>query len=210
MSRRTLVCYGDSNTWGRDPRSRGRLPEESRWPVVLQGELGESWQVIAEGLNGRTTVWEDPIEEGRNGKTYLTPCLLSHAPIDLVVMMLGTNDLKKRFAVSAFDIGRSIGLLLDKIRQSAAGPDEGSPEILLMCPPPTALLSEFAEMFEGAPAKSRKLAGYYAQHAAERGVRFFDAGTVIRSSDADGLHLEPEAHRRLGRAVAALVREMFD
>lgn len=209
MARRTLVCYGDSNTWGRDPRSTARLPEDSRWPLVVEAELGDAWRVIPEGLNGRTTVWEDPIMEGRNGKTYLEPCLLSHAPIDLVVLMLGTNDLKKRFSVSAFDIGRSIGLLLDKIQRSASGPNDGAPEILLLCPPPTARMTEFAEMFEGAAEKSRRLAGFYAQHAAERGVRFLDAGAVIQSSDGDGLHFDPDQHRKLGQAVAAIVREMF-
>ena len=209
MNRRTVLCFGDSNTWGRDPHSAARLPEASRWPDVLAAELGGSFRVIAEGLNGRTTVWEDPVEEHRCGKAYLSPCLLTHHPLDLVILMLGTNDLKKRFSVSAFDIGRSIGLLLDMIRSSGCGPDGGSPEILLMCPPPVERLSEFAEMFEGAREKSLKLPHYYRLHAEQRGCRFFDTAEIIRSSDADGIHFEPEDQVRLGREVAGIVRGML-
>lgn len=209
MNRRTVLCYGDSNTWGRDPHSRGRLPEEVRWPSTLQSELGPNVLVIPEGLNGRTTVWDDPIEEGRSGKAHLLPCLLSHHPLDVVVLMLGTNDLKKRFSVSPFDIGRSIGLLLDKILASGSGPQGESPQVLLVCPPPLAKLDEFAEMFEGGVEKSRRLAPSYREHAELRGCRFLDAGGVIRSSDGDGLHLDPEEHEKLGRVVALIVREML-
>ena len=210
MSRKTVLCYGDSNTWGRDPRSRSRLPEESRWPTVLQRELGAGVHVIAEGLNGRTTVWDDPIEEGRSGKAHLLPCLLSHHPLDVVILMLGTNDLKRRFSVSPFDVGRSVGLLLDKILASGTGPDGAAPGVLLICPPPLAKLDEFAEMYEGGAEKSRRLAPFYLQHARERECRFLDAGEVIRSSDGDGLHLDPEEHHKLGLAVAAVVREILD
>ena len=209
MSRKAVVCYGDSNTWGRDPRSRSRLPEESRWPTTLQRELGDGFNVIPEGLNGRTTVWDDPIEEGRSGKAHLLPCLLSHHPLDVVVLMLGTNDLKKRFSVSPFDIGRSVGLLLDKILASGTGPDGGAPDVLLVCPPPLAKLDEFAEMFEGGAEKSRRLAPFYRQHAEERRCRFLDAGEVIQSSDGDGLHLDPQEHQKLGLAVARVVLEML-
>ncbi len=209
MARRTVLCFGDSNTWGRDPHSTARLPEASRWPNALQAELGDGYHVIAEGLNGRTTVWEDPIEEHRCGKTYLPPCLLTHQPLDLVVLMLGTNDLKKRFSVSAFDIGRSIGLLLDIIQNSASGIDGGAPPILLMSPPPVGKLSEFAEMFEGALEKSVRLPHFYRLHAEQRGCRFFDTAEIIRSSDADGIHFEPQDQVKLGRAVAGIVREML-
>ena len=209
MPRKTVLCFGDSNTWARDPHSTARLPEEARWPVVLETGLGPGYRVIAEGLNGRTTVWDDPIEEHRSGKMYLTPCLLSHMPLDAVVLMLGTNDLKKRFSVSPFDIGRSIGLLLDRILTSGAGTRGGPPPTLLLCPPPLGKLSEFAQMFEGGPEKSRELPRYYRLHAEARGCRFFDTGELIHSSDADGVHLEPEDHQKLGRRVAEIIREMI-
>ena len=203
--RKTILCYGDSNTWGFDPATKQRFPEEVRWVGVLRRLLGESYEVISEGLNGRTTVWDDPIEGYPNGKAYLFPCLQSHRPVDLVVLMLGTNDLKKRFSVSAFDIGRGIGLLLDMINQSGAGPRGGAPEVLLLAPPPVGRLTEFAEMFEGALEKSRKLAAHYLEQARLRGCPFFDSGEVIVSSDIDGIHLEAEEHAKLAAAVAERV-----
>ena len=203
--RKTILCYGDSNTWGFDPATKQRFPEEVRWVGVLRRLLGESYEVISEGLNGRTTVWDDPIEGYPNGKAYLFPCLQSHRPVDLVVLMLGTNDLKKRFSVSAFDIGRGIGLLLDMINQSGAGPRGGAPEVLLLAPPPVGRLTEFAEMFEGALEKSRKLAAHYREQARLRGCPFFDSGEVIVSSDIDGIHLEAEEHAKLAAAVAERV-----
>jgi len=171
--------------------------------------LGPDVLVIPEGLNGRTTVWEDPIEEHRCGKAYLPACLLSHHPLELVVLMLGTNDLKKRFSVSAFDIGRSVGLLLDLILRSGTGPDGGAPKILLVSPPPVAKLSEFAAMFEGAAEKCAGLPQHYRAHAEARGCGFFDAGSVVRASDGDGVHLEAADQVKLGEALAPIVRSML-
>ncbi len=210
MSFRTVVCYGDSNTWGRDPFSTDRLPPESRWPEVMAGELGAEVRVISEALNGRTTVWDDPIEEHRNGKAYLPPCLLSHHPLDLVVLMLGTNDCKMRFSVSAFDIGRSVGLLVDMILGSGCGPGGGAPQALLVSPPPFGELTEFAEMFDGAHAKCDALPRYYRTHAEQRGCRFFESGTVARAAAGDGVHLTAESQIRLGGALASVVGEMLD
>lgn len=99
---KTIVCYGDSNTWGYDPVTMDRLPITQRWTGVLAQELGAGYRVIEEGLNGRTTVWDDPIEGYKNGKEYLIPCLETHRPIDLITILLGTNDLKMRFSVSAY------------------------------------------------------------------------------------------------------------
>jgi len=203
---KTILCYGDSNTWGYDPSTCDRYPEEVRWPSVLARELGDGYRVIAEGLNGRTTVWEDPIEEGRSGKHYLLPCLNSHRPIDCVVLMLGTNDLKMRFSVPAYDIARGIGLLLEMIRKSEAGPGGAAPQALLLAPPPLARLTEYAEMFTGGTEKSRELARYYREQATLHRCRFLDTAEVIVSSDIDGIHLEAAEHAKLGQAVARLVR----
>lgn len=206
---KTILCYGDSNTWGYNPSDAGRYPREVRWTGVLAKELGAGYQVIEEGLNGRTTVWDDPIEGYKNGHDYLIPCLETHKPIDLVVLMLGTNDLKMRFSVSAYDIANSAGVLVDVIQKSAAGPDGGAPQVLLMAPPPVAQLTDFAEMFEGAVAKSKKLAEHYRRVADERSCAFLDAGTVIVSSDVDGIHFDPPEHAKLGRAVAQRVKELL-
>jgi lysophospholipase L1-like esterase len=206
---KTILCYGDSNTWGYNPTDAGRYPRDVRWTGVLARELGDGYHVIEEGLNGRTTVWDDPIEGYKNGHDYLIPCLETHRPIDLVVLMLGTNDLKVRFSVSAYDIANSVGVLVDVIHKSAAGPDGGAPQVLLMAPPPVARLTEFAEMFEGAVEKSRKLGEHYRRVAGERGCAFLDAGSVIVSSDLDGIHFDPPEHAKLGRAVAERVKELL-
>ena len=154
---KVILCFGDSNTWGYDPATKSRFPRDVRWTGVLRNALGEEYLVIEEGLNGRTTVWNDPIEGYKNGREYLIPCLETHKPIDLVVIMLGTNDLKKRFSVSAFDIANSTGVLADTVKKSAAGPNDGVPPILLLAPPPLAKLTEFAEMFEGAGPRRKSL-----------------------------------------------------
>lgn len=205
---KTILCYGDSNTWGYDPVTRDRFPGDTRWTGVLRLALGDEYAVIEEGLNGRTTVWDDPIEGYKNGYTYLIPCLETHRPLDVIVLMLGTNDLKKRFSVSAFDIAAGAGVLVDAILRSRSAPGGGAPRVLLLAPPPVTTLTDFAEMFEGAEARSRRFAAHYRRVAAERGVDFLDAGAVIVSSDLDGIHFEAAEHRKLGLAVAAEVRRL--
>ena len=108
---KSILCYGDSNTYGLMPDSPDRYPRDVRWTGILQKKLGEDYYVIEEGLSGRTTLWDDPIEEHKNGKKYLLPCLDSHKPVDLVILMLGTNDLKTRFSLTPFDIGASVEIL---------------------------------------------------------------------------------------------------
>ena len=208
---KTILCYGDSNTWGAVPGSGERYSLFDRWTGVFAQELGAGYRVIEEGLNGRTTVWDDPIEGYKNGKEYLIPCLESHRPIDLVVMMLGTNDLKMRFSVSAYDIAQSAGVLVDIIQKSATGPDSRAPQVLLLAPPVFGRLTEYAEMFGGdARDKSRQFAKYYPMIAAQYRCHFLDTASVIVSSDLDGIHFEADQHRKLGQAVAARVKEIFD
>lgn len=206
---KTIVCYGDSNTWGYAPGSAERYPPDVRWTGVLSDELGDGYHVIEEGLSGRTTVWDDPIEGYKNGKEYLIPCLESHKPLDLVIIMLGTNDLKMRFSVPAYDIANAAGVLVDVAQKSGTGPNEGPPQVLLMAPPPVAKLTEFAEMFEGAVAKSKKFAEHYRRVAEEQGCEFFDTSQVIVSNDIDGIHFEASEHQKLGKAVAELVRKIL-
>jgi lysophospholipase L1-like esterase len=207
---KTVLCYGDSNTWGFNPVTQDRFPITERWTGVLAHELGAGYRVVEEGLNGRTTLWDDPIEEWRNGKTYLLPCLWSHKPIDLVTLMLGTNDLKERFSVSAYDIAAGAGVLVDLTLRSGAGPNGGSPQVLLMAPPVVARLTDYAEMFQEAEAKSNKFSEHYRRVAKQRGCHFLDTSPIIVSSDLDGIHLEVGEHHKLGLAVAARVRELLN
>jgi lysophospholipase L1-like esterase len=215
----TILCYGDSNTWGTatrapaSPREEPRYAPAERWPGVLQAALGAGWSVIAEGLSGRTTVHPDPFEGlWLDGSAHLLPCLKSHRPLDAVALLLGTNDLKQRFGVPAGDIAKGIGVLLATIAKSECGPERGAPKMLVICPPPIletfGTRPDFVETFAGGHAKSLKLAPAYRAIAAQYGAAFLDAGTVIRSSAFDGIHLDKEEHAKLGRAVADTITKL--
>jgi len=206
---KVVLCFGDSNTWGYNPRTKERYSKDERWTGVLKKELGQEYEVIEEGLNGRTTVWEDPIEGYKSGKDYLIPCLESHKPVDLVIIMLGTNDLKKRFSLSSYDIANGAGVLVDIALKSGSGPGGGSPKVLLIAPPKVGKLTEFAEMFEGATEKSEKFSYHYRKIADEYGCEFLDASEVVTSSNIDGIHLELSEHQKLGKRVATLVKRIL-
>ena len=201
-----VLCYGDSNTWGYEPATGNRYPEEVRWPGVLARELGDGFRVVEEALNGRTTVREDPVEEYKNGRVYLRPCLESHAPLDLVIIALGVNDLKARFFASASDAADGAGVLVSISQLSGAGPEGGAPAVLLVAPPPVGVLTELAQMFAGAQEKSRGFSRQYRRVAEKYACVFLDAGEVVRPSDRDGIHLEAGEHRKLGEALAPLAR----
>jgi lysophospholipase L1-like esterase len=211
-----VLCYGDSNTWGSAtvPRPDDRYGEAERWPGVLAAALGDGWRVIEEGLSGRTTVHADPVE-GRHldGSAYLKPCLRSHRPLDAVVIMLGTNDLKTRFGVSPFEIGDSVGVLIEIAMHAQAGPGGVPPRLLLVCPPPILphepQFPEWYAIFSGGAEKSRQLLPHYQRNADAWGAELLDAGAVITSSRFDGIHLDLDAHAALGRAVAARLGRMF-
>ncbi len=202
-----MLCFGDSNTWGADPETGERFAPDVRWPGVLRRALGEGYWVVEEGLNGRTTVRDDPIEGAhKNGRAYLTACLESHKPIDLVLIMLGTNDLKARFAASASDIAQGAASLAEMALRSGCGPGGGAPVVVLISPPALGRLTDMAEMFEGAAEKSRRFLEHYRRFAEQYGCGFLDASEIIASSDVDGIHLEAGEHRKLGEAVADRVR----
>jgi lysophospholipase L1-like esterase len=212
---KTLLCFGDSNTWGSAtvPRPDGRYRLEERWTGFVRRRLGADWHVVEEGLPGRTTIHKDPVEGAwMDGSAYLMPCLRSHRPIDAVVVMLGTNDLKMRFNVPAGDIAGGIGVLLTIIRHAEAGPNAGTPKILVVCPAPIldrfGECPQFAEMFTGGHEKSLRLAPLVREVAAQHGAAFLDAGTLIRSSAYDGIHLDAEAHAILGPAIGDAVAAM--
>lgn len=206
---KTILCYGDSNTWGFNPLNQQRFDPDERWTGVLRNQLGAGFQIIEEGLNGRTTVWDDPIEGFKNGINYLIPCIESHKPFDLITIMLGTNDLKCRFSTSAFDIAESVGVLAQHILQSTVGPQERSPKILMMAPPPLAKLNDYEAMFEGGKEKSLHFGNYYQKKALDLGCEFLDTSKFIKSSDLDGIHFEKKEHHKLGEAVAQKITKMF-
>jgi lysophospholipase L1-like esterase len=205
---RTIVCFGDSNTHGADPAGGPRLAADVRWTGVLATKLGTDYRVIEEGLSGRTTVWQSPLAPYHDGSAYLMPCLLSHAPIDLVTIMLGTNDLKRAYRVGAPEIATAAGVLVGQARRSLTGVDGAPPRVLLMAPVPLGPATERMEIwgFGEAVDESRRLAPMYRVVAEESGVAFFDAGSVASVSTDDGVHLDAAAHAALGGALATAVR----
>lgn len=211
MKQKTIMCFGDSNTWGYPPEGGSRYARDVRWTGVLQNELGNENYVIEEGLCGRNTVWDDPIEGHKNGLKHLVPLLHSHAPLDLIVIMLGTNDLKNRFSVSALDIAWSVGRLVDTVRKSETPYTGPAPEVLVICPPPLADMSKspFADILIGGEEKSKQLATAFKAYCGENNIEMLNAGEIIQSSEVDGIHFSADEHLKLGKAVAKKVCEIL-
>ena len=128
---KTILCFGDSNAWGQPPGSFGRHSWDVRWPGALQQLLGSGVRIIEEGLSGRTTCFDDPFTANRSGLQQLPVVLESHYPLDLVIIMLGTNDLKRSFNLKAFEIAHGLGVLLTVATQF----EPKISEILLVSPP---------------------------------------------------------------------------
>ena len=206
----TIVCYGDSNTWGAKPMPGRIVPQRfsaaERWPGVLRQKLGAGFTVIEEGLNGRTTCLDDPVEGAhKNGLRFLPVVLETHAPFDLLVIKLGTNDLKYRLSMQPDDVADGAGLLVDLAKASISGPGGKPPAVLLVSPAPLAALTWLSGMFAGGLEKSLRLGAEMARGAGERGVPFLDAGAIVESSPVDGIHLAGGEHVKLGGAIADLV-----
>jgi lysophospholipase L1-like esterase len=204
-----VLAFGDSNTWGSTPGTGVRMAPDVRWPGSMAHALGADFQVIEEGLRGRTTIFDDDEEEGRNGLAYLAPCLRSHAPLDLVIIALGCNDVKEQFHATPEAIAAGAERLIDLALASACGPDDTAPAIILVAPPPLDRLTGFAEMFAGGAGKAARLPSVYRDLAQRRGVGFVDAGQLIRCSPLDGIHYDADQHAILGPAMAEAVRMML-
>ena len=207
----TIVCYGDSNTYGFDPVTRGRFPRHVRWPGIVAAELAGAVHVVEEGLGGRTTVWDSPFVPGRDGRTYLVPCLASHAPVDVLVVMLGTNDLKSVFRLAAPDVAAGAASLVDIALVSGAGPEGRPPRVLLVAPPRLGAATAMSELWGLGEAQetSTRLASHYRTAAEDLGCAFLDADALVAMHPADGVHLDAEGHAVLGRAIAAEVRALL-
>ena len=237
---KTILCYGDSNTFGYIPETGMRYPKSIRWPGHLQEVLdaaatksqapeatdsasglsadvaraahfsdAASFSVIEEGCNGRTTIDDDPVEGWKNGLDYLKPCLNSHRPVDIVILMLGTNDLKEVFHKTAAQIAHDTGILVDTIQTFTKEKQGFVPKIILVSPPHIGKgmpKSVFADAF--APrsiAESVLFAKNYKVVAEEKGCIFFDAATYVEPSEVDSLHLTAEGHRTLAEKLAEVV-----
>lgn len=210
---KTVLCYGDSLTWGYDAATLGRHAFEDRWPSVLARALGQEVHVIAEGLNGRTTAYDDHLADcDRNGARILPTILHSHDPIDLVIFMLGANDMKPAICGTAFGAVQGVERLVELVRHHAWSFETGEgPEILILSPPPICETANaaFAAMFAGGIEESDKLATLYRDLADETGCGFFDAGSVAKTTPLDGVHLDAENTRAIGRGIEPVVRMLL-
>lgn len=209
---KTVLCYGDSLTWGVNAENRSRHAYEDRWPSVLQKALGHSVRVIAEGLNGRTTIYDDFSADGdRNGARILPTLLQTHAPIDLVIIFLGTNDLKPVYANNAVIVGRGIKRLVEIIHSQTWPLETEDPDILIVAPPPLCETDDpvLGPMFAGRIEEAHMLASVYADLADELGCGFFDAGSVARTTPIDGVHMDAENTRAIGKALEPVARMML-
>ncbi len=210
---KSVLCYGDSLTWGYDAAGPGRHALEDRWPSVLQAELGQGVHVIAEGLNGRTTAFDDHLAAtDRNGARTLPTVLGTHTPIDLVVIMLGANDMKPWIHGNPLAAKQGMARLVSIVRNYDHGTHYPTPEILLVSPPAVSRTdnAEFKDMFAGGDKASHKLAPLYDALADEIGCGFFDAGSVAVTTPLDGVHLDAGNTRAIGKALAPVVRVMLE
>ena len=214
---KTVLCFGDSLTWGWIPAEAGsptsRYPRSIRWPGVLADHLGDDYVVIEEGLSARTTNVDDPTDPRLNGAAYLPAALASHLPLDLVVLMLGTNDTKANLGRTPFDIATGMSILAVQVLTSAGGigTTYPAPKLLVVAPPPLAAMPDpwFQLMFEGAHEKSAALADTYRAMTSFFKVPFFDAGSVIATEGNDGIHFSEQNNLDLGTALAEQVRRLL-
>ena len=216
-----IVCLGDSNTHGycADPKDcanpeLARFNEDERWTCLLQKALGAAYLVAEEGLSGRTTVFNDPLYEGLSALDYLWPCLKSHEPVSLLVIMLGTNDTKERFGMNPFAISLGLRRLVQKAQHTECWGPNGKPNILVIAPPAigegvltSAVADEMGTMGPGCVEKSRRLPGYYKLIAEQTGVHFLDANEIegVEFNDIDFMHLTRGAHAALAKKLAEFI-----
>ncbi len=202
-----VLCYGDSNTFGYIPGRGGRYNRHTRWPGRLQELLGSEYQVIEEGLCGRTTAFEDMTEPGRNGLDRVREAVERSLPLDVLVIMLGSNDCKAQFGASAAEIAGG----LEQVAAQARGGEASGFRVLLVAPAAMTdrvMHSGFGSEFDQRSIKvSKELAEAYEALAGKCGCDFLDGSKVTQVSEIDGLHLDAEGHGRLAEAVCGWVRE---
>lgn len=207
---KTVLCYGDSNTWGWNPADGSRFPRHLRWSGKLGLALGPEVDVIEEGLSGRTTMLDDPVEGAdKNGATYLPPCLASHEPIDLVILALGSNDLKQRFEATAETITQGMERLVDIVERSRSGPGRTVPKLLIVAPPRLSPRTIYRSMFEGAWEKLATLSSGYQDLAARRRCAFIDLLPIVSCESADGAHLEASEHKKICDVMLPIVQQLL-
>lgn len=206
---KNILCFGDSNTYGESPEGLGRYPRQERWTGILAQRLGPDYHIIEEGLCGRTTVWEDPVEGDKCGIRHLPSCIASHTPLDLVILMLGTNDFKQRFQVTASEVAISLDRLVRTAQSITNGVSPKPFEILLACPAPLRPQTCLGEIIGDRSADSAALPPLVQDVANRCGVHFINVGAFAEASLLDGLHYDRENHIRIAEAMEAKIREIL-
>lgn len=207
--KKRILCFGDSNTWGYIGGTGDRFDEDTRWTGRLQKLLGDDYVVVEEGHNGRTTVWDDPVENRLAGLTYLWPCMDSQHPFDLIIIMVGTNDAKLYFNVTARNAAEGAGRLVKLAASSEFGPGGTNPQVLLVAPARIEYNESVADIFgQHAVEVSEGFSAAYRAKAEELGCHFMDASEYAEPGPADGLHITPESHARLAEAFYAKIKEI--
>jgi lysophospholipase L1-like esterase len=206
---KNIMCFGDSNTHGFIPGNGGRYNENTRWTRLLQKHLGLEYYIIEEGLNGRTTVYDDKDMENVNGSLYLKVSIATNRPLDLVIIMLGTNDTKEQFDASVTDIADGLEQLIKTLRD----PEVYNKEILIISPihiSNAIINSEYCESFGGLKGaeKSRKLAAEYKKLADKYGCSFMDGADYAKATDKDAIHLDSKGHLALAEAVYHKIKDI--
>lgn len=198
----SVLCYGDSNTYAYDPRTWGRYPYEKRWTTLLGEMLGSRYEIIPEGLNGRTTAYDRPGAAWKNGISSFIACLGTHKPVDYIIIMLGTNDCNAGLDLSAEAIAGGMETLVRLVEEESPGLQGYVPEIIVAVP--AAIRSDYENSpfaFELTPEsvqKSHDIAPLYREIAERHGIRFADATTGIDVSQ-DCMHLSEEGHRQIAQ-----------
>jgi len=201
---KTILCYGDSNTWGYCPQTKQRFDEKTRWTGVLHKTLSNEYRIIEEGLNGRTTIHNENDRPFRSGLELLPVLMESHAPIDLVIIMLGTNDLKKKFNSSIEEITKNIRALCQHIQSCAYNRQV---KTLLISPTHICeMKDEDANEFEGAIEKSHQFADHYQEVAIDLDMFFCNAAEIVETSKHDGIHWDADQHRLFAQYMKDQIR----
>jgi len=211
MTKKRILCFGDSYTWGYIPNTdHERFPDDVRFPKVLQRLLGGSFEIIEEGLNSRTLVNEDTRsgKEGRNGSQYLIPCLDSHDPIDLVVIMLGTNELKHQFQNSPEKIGNLFEKYFIKVILNRKSQFRNTyPKVLIISLPIINENTEYSsQRYIGGNEKSKKLEEIYMGIAKTNKCHFVSACEL--EVGEDGVHLTKQSHITLANKLNEKIKSL--
>ena len=214
MEKKHIICFGDSNTHGYCAETDGRFDENTRWTCLLQAKLGDEYLILEEGLGGRTTCFDDPTHEGLRGLDYISPCLQTHEPVDLLIIMLGTNDTKERFGCSAESLGNCMKRLILKAASTPYCWRRAEPNILIVTPKNIGMEYEetpaASTMGKGCSEKSAGLSHWYRLIAGQTGCHYFDANTVVsENTPKDFIHLSKKSHAELANALAGFIPSLF-